>query len=268
MYEFLAWLETNRKKLIIGASVVVVVAVVFSFYRYQANQRELRANEALFKLGLPLGREESGARPNANAYLKVANDYVNTRAGERAMMMAAGALFGENNYAGAADLFAKFQSTYTSSPMVPLAQLGVATCLDAQDKTDAALKAYQEVVSKYSAEPVANQARLAIARIFEGKKQPEQALKLYDELGRADALGIWRAEVVQRREALMKLYPQLAPTNTPAPAPRQQVTITPVKSTNAAAQTLTLTPVVATNTVAPSASPGNTGAAAGAKKSP
>jgi predicted negative regulator of RcsB-dependent stress response len=236
MYEFLAWLETNKKKLMIGAGVLAAIAIVFSFVRYQANQRELAANEALFKLGLPLSRGEIGARPNATAYLKVATDYANTRAGERAVLMAAGTLFGDNNYAAALDQFRKFQSAYPDSPLASVALLGVAACLDSQDKTDEAVKTYQEVLSRYVSEPVANQARLALARICESKKQPEQALKLYDDLARSDALGMWRNEVALRRDSLFRLYPQLAPTNQnvlPTTSPtRQQVTLTPVKNTN------------------------------------
>ncbi|HOW66066.1 MAG TPA: tetratricopeptide repeat protein [Candidatus Paceibacterota bacterium] len=213
IYEWLAWLETNKKKLIVGAVVVAAISLVFSFVRYQARERESAANAALFKLGLPLRQDEMAPKPNASGYLKVASDYASTQTGQRAFLMGAGQLFSENNYAGALEQFRKFLSAHGSSPLASVASMGVAACLDAQDKVEEAVKAYQEVISRYSAEPVANQARMALARIHESKKQPEQALKLYDEVSRADSLSFWRNEISERRGNLLKEYPHLAPTN-------------------------------------------------------
>jgi predicted negative regulator of RcsB-dependent stress response len=218
MFEFLAWLETNRSRIITVASAVVVLFLAVSYYRYSAHQREIKANQALFKLGLPMSRDEQATPPSANAYLKVAEQYSGTQAGERAQLMAAGTLFSDNNYAGAFEQFRKFTQQYPNSSLNPIAAFGVATCLDAQDKTDDALKAYQDLAARYASDATSQQSKLSMARIYETKKQPELALKIYDELGRMDNAGLSiRNDATERRQALLEKYPQLAPTNA-APA--------------------------------------------------
>jgi predicted negative regulator of RcsB-dependent stress response len=216
MYEFLAWLELNRKRIITVASILAAVFLVIYYFRYHQHQREVAASHALLKLGAPIARDEQ-APPTAAAYLKVAEQFEGTQASKRARVLAAGAYYSENSYSAALEQFKKILESNRGTSMGGIAAVGVASCLDAQDKVDDALKAYQEVVAQYSGEPVSGQARLAMARIYESRKQPEAALKLYDEITRLDAQGsAFKGDAAQRREALLRQYPQLVPTNAPA----------------------------------------------------
>ena len=253
-YDVLAWLEVNKKKLIIATGSVVVIGFAAYAYNLQVSQKDLKADEALFKaLASSVTGEDTTASPNAAAFLKVAADFPNTSAGERASALGASALFGENKYAEAQTQFEKFQREYSSSSLGPSAAFGVAACLDAQNKTNEAMKAYQNVLSRYPNEPVAPQAKLAIARLHEAQNQPELALKIYEELNRPNSQSAWMSEASTRREQLMAKYPQLAAvTAQPSPisvttnAAGQRITLTPLPKTNAAASTTTTNAAVAT----------------------
>ncbi|MHB8522729.1 MAG: tetratricopeptide repeat protein [Limisphaerales bacterium] len=208
-YEFLAWLEINKKRLIVAAIVLAVAGLGIATYRWQASQREEAAYAALFRLGAPMAPVDNAAAPSASAYLKVANEYVHTRAGEQALLLAAGDLFKSGDYAEARVQFEKFLNQYHDSTFAPAAVFGVASALDALNRTDEAQKAYQDLTLRHSTSPIAPQAKLALAGLFESKKQPEQALKLYDELVQSTPPTAWASEARARREELLRQHPNL-----------------------------------------------------------
>lgn len=243
-YEFLAWLEINKKRLIVAAIVLAVTALGIATYRWQANQREEEAFAALFRLGAPMAPVDAAAAPSASAYLKVASDYAHTRAGEQALLLAAGDLFKSGNYDEARVQFEKFLSQYHESAFAPAAAFGVASALDALNRADDAQKAYQELTLRHPTSPIAPQARLALAGLFEAKKQPEQALKLYDELVQSTPPTAWASEARVRREELLRQHPNLVkvelPTvSTPASIKPQMLlapgTMTPQKGSTSGA---------------------------------
>ena len=214
-YEFLAWLELNKKRVIAAVIIVALIALVVSFTVWRKNQSEIAANAALLKLGLPMQQGESSTPISSSDLLAVVNDYPGTATAARALLLAAGALFNENKYADALLHFQKYQTQYSSSPEAPLAALGIASCYESENKTDEALAAYQKVISSYPSDPVASQARLALGRLYELKKQPELALRSYEELTRQNMRSPWQAEAIEKREQLLLRNPQLAPTNPP-----------------------------------------------------
>jgi predicted negative regulator of RcsB-dependent stress response len=228
LFEFLAWIEVNKKRLITLAVIVVGVGFVAYFIAYTRQQKEIRANQALFDLGMPLQQGETTPPIAAAAYLKVASSFDGTRAAEKAMLLAAGALFSENRYADAQAQFSKFLSQYGDSALAPTAALGVAACLESLDKLEEALKAYQGVITRYPEQ--AGKARLAAARLYETKNQPAEALKLYDSLIQTTAPSAWAGAARELKDVLLRKYPQLAVTNAPKPA-----LSAPVKTTNAPA---------------------------------
>ena len=233
LFEFLAWLEVNKKRLLTLAVVVVALGLVGYFIAYTRQQKEIRANQALFNLGMPLQQGENTPPIAAAAYLKVASGFSGTRAAEKAMLLAAGALFSENRYADAQTQFEKFLSQYGDSALAPTAALGVAACLESLEKIEEALKAYQGVITRYPEQ--AGKARLAAARLYETKNQPAEALKLYDSLMQPMAPSAWAGEARDLKDALLRKYPQLAATNAPKPA-----MAAPVKSTSAPASGVTV----------------------------
>lgn len=215
-YEFLAWIELNKKNLIRCGIILIVLGFGLGIYRWRNSQRESMANQALLEINPPGdGRSTNTPPSKAAEYLKVAADFQGTAAGERALLLAAGDFYAHGKYTEAQTIFENFLKRHGDSPLAFQATLGVASCLDALNKTDEALAKYQEV-TRYSIGAGASQARLAMARIYETKNQPEQAIKAYDELTKAKDLNIWNSEARTLREALLQKFPNLAPTNAPA----------------------------------------------------
>jgi predicted negative regulator of RcsB-dependent stress response len=234
-YDFLAWLEVNKMRVVAATVVVVVLALAISFTIYHKNQREIAADAALFKLGLPMLQSDATIPATAKDFQKIALDFSGTSAAERAMLESAGLLFSEGNFVDAQAQFKKFQTEYGSSRLAGIAAIGVAACLDAQtNKTDEAIAAYKEVLTRFPSESVAGQARIALGRIYEAKKQPDVALKYYDEILKASVRSGWASEATEFREMLLAKNPNLASNSVPAVVkPMPQLKATPA-ATNAA----------------------------------
>jgi predicted negative regulator of RcsB-dependent stress response len=216
IYDVLAWIETNKRALIIGFVAAVVIGFTIAIVRYRSEQREVAASDALLKLKATLSPAEGTAPAEPSAYLKVAQDFPGTAAAERAKYLAAAALFAQGNYTEAQNQFANFVREQPQSPFAATAAYGIATSLEAQGKTDEALAAYQNLAVRYPNASVLDEAKLAIARIHESKKQPEQALRVYDELTKGTAMGTAASEAASRRRTLLAAHPELAKTNAPA----------------------------------------------------
>lgn len=251
-YSFLAWLEVNKKRLIIALSIAAFLALVGSFVFWRGHQKEIEANGALLRLGLPFSMAENQAPPTAQAYLEIAKKYPNTSAGKRAWLLAAGALYTDGKYAEARQQFEQFRSTYKDSDYDAIIRLGVATCLDAENQIEAAAQAYQEVITQYAEDPIAAQAKLALARIHQTKNQPELAYKLLEEVARQTQRNAWQADATAARDALLLKYPHLAPTN---PPPSFSTVDTNQLATNVRRTNLTVKTnlLPATNTLSPNA---------------
>jgi predicted negative regulator of RcsB-dependent stress response len=215
MIEFLAWVELNKKKLLIGAATVAVVIAGYAIYQWRQNEAEAEAGAALLKVDRPGVRAENAAEPGAQAFLQVASAHPGTSAAGRALLFAADAFFRENKYAEAKAQFENFLRDYTDHPLAPTAGLGVAACLDSMDKTNEALAAYQDVVNRFAGTVVVAQAKLGLARLHEARNDPAAALRIYDELTRANAQSVWSTEAAIRREQLLSKHPELMKTNAP-----------------------------------------------------
>jgi predicted negative regulator of RcsB-dependent stress response len=212
LYELLAWLELNRKRVILAACGVLTVIVLFYIFAWYREQHELQASHALLSLRTPRRGSAEPKTPAPAEFLKVASDFGSTDAAQHATLLAAGAFFAEGKYAEAQSRFQSFLDRNSSSPLASIAALGVATCLDALDRPDAAA-AYQSVIDRFAEEAAAVQARLALAALYESQNRPEKALQIYDELGRQTGTGSGAIEASTRRERLLLHHPNLAPTN-------------------------------------------------------
>jgi len=214
-YEALAWLELNRKQVLIGIGVVLLLIAGGYVYSWKRDQTEFEASRALLALkALPSGQDAQAGAPGSE-FLKVAQQYPSTSAGERALLLAAGSFFAEGKYQEAQAQFEKFSSDFGSSSFVPIAALGKAASLDALDKTDAAMAAYQNVVSRFPTDPATGRAKLALASLYEAKHQPEEALRLYNDLDKPTAFSGFAREAKVRKQQLIEQNPKLAPTNAP-----------------------------------------------------
>jgi len=216
--ELLAWLTVNKKKILIGAIALAVLATALSIYRWSRQQAEVAASAALLGIERSTARREEAKGPGAQAYLQVATAHPGTSAGGQALLLGAEELFKEGKYVEAKGQFESFLRDYGENPFAATAALGVAASLDCQDKTNEALAAYQDVLARYPNSAVAGQAKLALARLYEARNEPAQALKIYEELTRPNAQSAWASEAARHREDLVSRHPELVKTNEPSPA--------------------------------------------------
>jgi tetratricopeptide (TPR) repeat protein len=267
VYDLLAWLEVNKKKAAVVAVVLVVIGFAIATMRYMRQQKEENASGALLALKPTLTPQTNVPPPQASALLKVADEYSGTTAAERARILAATALFTEGRYADAEKEFSRFVKDFPESPWVAEAAYGVAASQEAQNKVTDAQASYQNVATAYANSSVADDAKLAQARIYEEQKKPDQALRLYNDL-LAPRPGAQPGEMgnpaaFQKKEALLRLHPELNTnlTTRPLPAPALEPAGTntpagtnpPATSTNTAVGATTVTNPAAQNTNSSSA---------------
>jgi tetratricopeptide (TPR) repeat protein len=223
MIEALAWLEVNKKRLAIGAVVLLVVGFGIYVYNYMGDQREINASSALISLRpAPTGSTNEPPIP-ASAYLKVAQDFAGTRAAQRALILAGGAYFTDGKYTEAQNTFDRLIKENPSSNWAADAAFGIAASLESEGKRDEALTAYQRVVTGFANSPVANEARMAEARIYESKNQFAEALNLYDDVTRGGMSSMRSQDAALARSQLLKKHPELEKKATNA-APAMSVT--------------------------------------------
>ncbi len=215
LIDFLAWVEVNKKKLAIGIALAAVVISAWAIYQWRHNEAEAEASAALLKVQRTGVRSDDAPEADAQTFLQVATAHPGTRAGGRALLFAAAALFRENKYAEAKTQFENFLRDDPENPFAPTAAFGAAACLDALDKTNEALAAYQDVVNRFAGSVVVAQAKLGLARVYEAGNDPAQALRIYHELTRPNAQSAWSSEAAMRREQLLSKHPELVKTNAP-----------------------------------------------------
>ena len=226
IYDLLAWVETNRMKVLGGFIVLTLIGFGIATARYMREQKEVQASGELLALRATLMPNTNTAPVQASALTKVAQEFSGTAAAERARLLAATTLFSEGKYAEAEAAFKAFQNDFQNSAWRPTAAYGIATAQEAQNKPEA-VASYQSVATSFPKSAVADDAKLALARIHEQKNQPADALRLYNELLTPRA-GAQPGEppnrtASERKEALLRAHPELntntnaAPVTTSAP---------------------------------------------------
>jgi predicted negative regulator of RcsB-dependent stress response len=221
-----AWIETNKKPALLGAGAVLVITLIVALVIYRRNEADVAASEALSNVTVP-GAASASRADIANAFLKVTATYPNSRAGARALLLAAASLFTEGKYSEAAAQFERFTRDYASSPLRGEALLGVASCLNAQGKTNEAVAAYKDLIDRRLSEYVLPQARFALACLYAAQNKPELARNLFEELERNNPYGSLGSEAGMRLEELKLKYPNLAIP--PAPPPTNAAPLQPQK---------------------------------------
>lgn len=207
--ELLAWLEVNKKKLIIAGGVIVAVWIIAITYVHLNREREAAASAALAALRPGLGESMVTPIP-AQKYLGVYEKYRGTKAAPRALLLAASSLYQEGKYQEAQKTFEKFLTEYPDNTFAPQAALGIAACLEAQGKESDALAKYQEITTRYSTEPaVLIPAKMAYGRLMEKQGKFDLAYNSYNDVVRADVYTSWAQDAMTRLQALEKQHPEL-----------------------------------------------------------
>lgn len=232
MYDFLAWIDANRRNIVLGAVLVVGMFAAFAVYTWWKGENELKANAALLALpGSSLGAAATNA--NAESFFKVAADYAGTETAVRAQLIGAQTLYNQGKFAEAQAAFAKVGDSTEFTSIKATAVYGMAACFDAQGKATEALNGYTDVANRFPTEGIASLAKLSQARIHEAGGRNDQALRIYDDLVRNIATDMWASEAQARRQDLLGRHPELAKSlpavvtpSVSAPAP---ISVTPAK---------------------------------------
>ena len=213
IYDFFAWLEVNKQRVLTGVVVIAVAAAAVGAYSWHKQKSEVEAGDALFATAPGVGGRTASAAPEE--YLKIAAEHPHTSAAERAELLAAAGLFGRGETSKAQAAFEKFVADHGNSELTAQAAFGIAASLEGQNKIDQAINKYDEVARTYPHDNVAPQARLAVGRLYEAQNQAEKALKAYTDM---EAIGgpmdMWKTEAIDRREKLLARNPQLRKTAT------------------------------------------------------
>ena len=214
-YDFLGWLETNKKRVAMAAVVLFIVAIIVGFFVWRNGQREIEAEEALSSIKVAVAPTDLPAPGSAEAVAKVAEEYPKTSAAPKALLRAGTIYFDQNNFAKAQEQFDKLLRNYGDTPWVSAALYGTAATLDAQNKPAEAITKYNDFLRAYPNDPAADQARLNLARLYEQTKQPALALDLLKKMtdGQHAAFSPSTAEAQERIRELYAKNPSLIPSN-------------------------------------------------------
>ena len=209
------WFEANRIRIIWGGGVIVVAAVLISFYSWHRGQNEIVAGKALTQMMSSIPRNATASQ-QADLYLKISTDYQDTSAGQRASLQGAAMLFAAGRYADAQAQFQKFLDAHPGSFFAAQAALGVATSLDAQGKTDLAAGVYQRIINSYSDATAVDSARFALAQINERQGKLAEAANLYEAIVRYNPNGSLGSEAGLRLMELKMKLQSASPATAPA----------------------------------------------------
>ena len=219
MISLMAWIEVNKKRLMIGGAIALVVIAVVSIVVQQQARKEVTASEALSDIRVPYTAGAAADPETANALFKMAQAHKGTRAAARALLISGSILFSERNYDEAQKRYNLLLQEYPGNPWAADGTFGIAVSLEAQGKSAEALAKYEDVRKRFASSTVINDTKLAIARLYEASNKAEDAFKLYEEVATAGANTTLGTEAKFRQEELLRLRPELAKLNAPIPPP-------------------------------------------------
>ncbi len=219
LYDFLGWLETNKKQVAMVAGAAVLIVGIIATVMWFRGQEEFRASEALSAIYIPVVTSNTLAPDTLDKLQKVISDYSGTAAAARAELIRAGLLYTTGRYADAQAAFEKFVRDHPENQWVSEAYYGLAVCWDAQNKTNDAIAKYGDFVRRFPSDPKVDPARLHLATLFEAVGKPADAVKEYDQVVKAAVPSPFQGEAQERLRRLLIKYPNLAPTTLPPLTP-------------------------------------------------
>lgn len=210
-----AWIEKNRKLVIIGVVALGVIVAAVAYSNWASRQKRIAAGQAVSQAAFAMENRQNGQSP-AQALLQVAAAHSGSDAGAQALLLAANEQFNRSNYAEAHSTFERFISDYGTHRQIAQALYGSGTALAAQGKLDEAVPRYKECVERYSTSPIAVYAKFSLARAYEKQGKSDLALSLYQEILREGQGRSVMNEAAERVEALMPAVISTTEASTPA----------------------------------------------------
>jgi tetratricopeptide (TPR) repeat protein len=217
MYRLVAWVQAQRKPLIVIATAVAAVALIVVIYIWHTNANETLAAETLSKLKPSSASPDSPASA-ADPYLRLVNDFSGTRAAGRALLVAGGIFFDAGKYSDAQKQFGRFLQEYPDSPLANQAAVGVAASLEASTNIAEATSRYSELLSRHPNDSTTPQVKSALARLYVAQNKPDKAFELYAQLAQANNPDSWSSEAGIQAEELLHKYPALRKAIAPPPS--------------------------------------------------
>jgi tetratricopeptide (TPR) repeat protein len=226
IFALVAWADAHRKQLMWTAVTLAVLGVAVGGYFMHKNSREEAANEALFAVQIPAPGRPQSMSASASSFVQVADEYPDTSAGARAMLLAGGTYFEDNQFEQSRGMFQRLLAGHPDYPLANLAALGVAVNLEAEGKRPEAAARYEEIAHRVPPDSTWPQAQSALARIYTEQNHPERALDVYKQMLEARSSDSWTMEAEPQLRELLDKYPTLrqqlappasAPASTPAP---------------------------------------------------
>jgi tetratricopeptide (TPR) repeat protein len=211
---FWAWYDVNKAMALRLLAGIIVLTGVIATFLWWRGQKEEKASDALSSVALAQATGASRGE-GADGYLKVANSYPGSNAGERALLLAAGGYFAEGKYDQARTQFERFRREYPSSPFMAEALLGIASCYDVQKKPNEAITAYKDIIDHHSTEVVVPQAKFSLASLYEAQNKFDQARSLFEDVARNGYSSVG-SEAGMRLEELKASHPELFTNAVPA----------------------------------------------------
>ena len=264
LYNFLGWLNANKKPVAAGVAVVALIVGVVLFMGWQKEQKEIKASLELSNIRLPYNAGELPPPGTDEALLKLAAAYPGTSAGTHAMLLAGTTLFAQGNYSAAQAQLEKFMGEHGDSRWASHASYALAACLDAQNKTNDAIAKYEAFIKTYPADPAADHAQMGAALLYEQSGRDGSAVEIYKRMLDAamknpNNYNQVVADAQEHLQALYKKNPALAMPKTPPVKPTTPTVVIPsnrppviqtniATATNSVKSLLTnLPPIVKTN---------------------
>lgn len=230
LYEFLAWLEVNKKRVIVGGVVLLAVIGIVTTVVWYKNQQEFAASEALSAVRLPYNPSEPVPPGTTEKLQQVADKFSGTAAASRAELIRAGLFYTDGKYPEAQAAFDKFLRDHPDSQWVANAVFGIAVSLDAQKKAPEAIAKYEDFARRYPTDPSADQARLQLASLLEASGKAKEALEQYEKITKTAGANPgggspYMGEAQERQRLLLSKHPELAPAPAPTLAPPTTPTV-------------------------------------------
>ena len=186
----LAWYDENKQQAMLGALIVVLLGIGLGFFFWRTNEKDVASGQALTAVTLSYTGPGGGLRSGASdQLLKVANDYPGSKAGSRALLLAAGNLYVDGKYDEARKQFERFTREYKDSTFMGEALLGdgvLLRCAEQDKRSGDSLQESRGTSSGRSLLFHRRSSRWAVCmRQRENRTRPKRCLKMWSAASRA-----------------------------------------------------------------------------------